>query len=77
MQKVTIGIDLGTSGIKALAITSDGQAVAEASSSYPLLTPQPGWTEQNPSDWVKAARVVLKEITTKLEGYEIDRKSVV
>ena len=71
MQKVTIGIDLGTSGIKALAITSDGQAVAEASSSYPLLTPQPGWTEQNPSDWVKAARVVLKEITTKLEGYDI------
>ncbi len=71
MQKVTIGIDLGTSGLKALAITSDGQSVAEASSSYPLLTPQPGWTEQHPSDWVNAARMVLKEITAKLEGYEI------
>ena len=71
MQKVTIGIDLGTSGLKALAITSTGEAVAEASSSYPLLTPHPGWTEQNPADWVHAARVVLKEITAKLEGFEI------
>ncbi len=71
MEKVSIGIDLGTSGIKALAISSSGEAVAEASASYPLLTPQPGWTEQNPSDWVAAARVVLTEITAKLSDYEI------
>jgi xylulokinase len=71
MQKVSIGIDLGTSGIKALAISSSGEAIAEASASYPLLTPQPGWTEQHPADWVAAARAVLKEITAKLAGYEI------
>ncbi len=71
MQKVSIGIDLGTSGIKALAISSSGEAIAEASASYPLLTPQPGWTEQHPADWVAAARAVLTEITAKLAGYEI------
>jgi xylulokinase len=71
MQKVSIGIDLGTSGLKALAISSSGEAVAEASANYPLITPQPGWTEQNPADWVAAARGVLKEITAKLTGYEI------
>ncbi|MCX7782103.1 MAG: xylulokinase [Meiothermus sp.] len=68
MKPVSIGMDLGTSGLKALAVTAAGQTVAEASASYPLLTPRPGWTEQNPSDWVEAAHQVLKELAQKLEG---------
>lgn len=67
MKPVGIGVDLGTSGLKAIAITADGQTVAEASATYPLLTPQPGWTEQNPSDWVEAARHALKELVKKLQ----------
>lgn len=67
MEPVGIGIDLGTSGLKAIAITADGQTVAEASATYPLLTPRPGWTEQNPSDWVEAAHLALKELAQKLK----------
>jgi xylulokinase len=59
-------MDLGTSGLKAIGVTAEGQTVAEASVSYPLLTPRPGWTEQNPSDWVEAAHRVLGGLAQKL-----------
>jgi len=35
---------------------------------YPLLTPQPGWTEQNPDDWVRASFHVLRDVARQLEG---------
>ncbi|MDE2125824.1 MAG: xylulokinase [Armatimonadetes bacterium] len=46
-----LGIDLGTSGVKALLIRPDGSAVASASSAYQLYSPQPLWSEQEPEDW--------------------------
>ncbi len=67
MRMVGIGIDLGTSGLKALALTPQGQRVAEASASYPLLTPKPGWTEQNPADWLEAARQALSQLAQQLQ----------
>lgn len=56
---VTIGLDVGTSGLKAVALDDAGRVVAEADASYPLLTPQPGWTEQRPEDWWRAAGEAL------------------
>ena len=52
---VTIGLDAGTSGLKAVALDASGNTLAEATRSYPLLTPQPGWTEQDPNAWWTAA----------------------
>lgn len=49
-----IGIDIGTSGVKALLVDEAGRVVAAASRSYPLYTPQPGWAEQDPEDWMQA-----------------------
>jgi xylulokinase len=46
-----LGIDLGTSSIKAVLLDSDGDIRATASADYPLLKPKPGWVEQNPADW--------------------------
>ena len=46
-----IGLDLGTSACKALAIDGAGQVLAQASASYPLVTPQPGWAEQAPAEF--------------------------
>lgn len=68
MKPVSVGIDLGTSGLKAIAVTAEGERVAEANASYPLLTPKPGWTEQNPADWVGAARKTLSELAEHLGG---------
>ncbi len=47
-----LGIDIGTSGVKALLIDENGKALGEASApSVEPVRPQPGWSEQNPSDW--------------------------
>jgi xylulokinase len=54
-----VGLDVGTTGVKAIAIEEDGEVVARAEESYPLSTPQPGWAEQDPDDWVRASEVAL------------------
>jgi xylulokinase len=54
-----VGLDVGTTGVKALAITPDGEVVASAEESYGLSTPQPGWSEQDPEDWWQASQDAL------------------
>jgi xylulokinase len=49
------GLDVGTSGVKGLAVDADGSVVAAAEAGYPLSTPRPGWAEQDPEDWWRAA----------------------
>ncbi|MBJ3786663.1 xylulokinase [Devosia sediminis] len=47
-----LGIDIGTSGVKALLIDDNGRAIGEASApAVEPVRPQPGWSEQNPADW--------------------------
>ncbi len=57
-----IGVDVGTSGTRALAVTADGELVAEANRPHDLLTPRPGWTEQDPAQWWDAAKAALAEV---------------
>lgn len=49
-----LGIDIGTSCAKCVAIARDGRVAAKASREYPLLTPKPGWAEQDPAWWIRA-----------------------
>jgi xylulokinase len=57
-----IGLDVGTSGVKAIAVSAEGQIVASASESYPLSTPHSGWSEQDPEDWWQAAQACLARL---------------
>jgi xylulokinase len=50
---ILIGIDIGTQGLKAVAINEKGDTLAIGYSSYELVTPQPGWSEQDPNLWVE------------------------
>jgi xylulokinase len=54
-----VGLDVGTTGVKALALSPDGEVLARAEESYELSTPQPGWAEQDPEDWWGAAERAL------------------
>ena len=47
-------IDVGTSGTKTLAMREDGEILASATVEYPLSSPHPGWSEQDPDDWWQA-----------------------
>jgi xylulokinase len=60
-----LGIDIGTSGCKVLLIDENGKLLKQASAEYPLATPQPMWTEQNPEDWWNGIEKCLQEIGEK------------
>jgi xylulokinase len=54
-----VGIDVGTTGVKALAIAPDGEVLAREEEEYPLSIPQPGWAEQDPEVWWRATEQAL------------------
>ena len=56
-----LGIDLGTSSLKALVLDVDGSVVGTGSAPYPLLTPHPGWAEAEPEAWWAAAAIAVPE----------------
>jgi xylulokinase len=60
-----VGIDIGTSAAKGLAVDPEtGNVLASAERSYPVSSPQVGWMEQRPDDWLVAAGDVLASLTT-------------
>ncbi len=56
-----LGLDIGTSGVKALLISVEGKIISSKTVSYPLTTPHSGWAEQSPYDWWEATVKVIKE----------------
>ncbi len=60
---VLFGIDVGTSAVKGLAIDPEGRVLATEEAPYPLSTPRPGWSEQDPEDWWRATDTVLAKLT--------------
>jgi xylulokinase len=64
-----IGVDVGTTGVKAIRIDADGAVLARAEEEYPLSTPQPGWAEQDPDDWVRAAERALARLDADDVGF--------
>ena len=65
-----LGIDLGTSSLKALVLDVDGAIVGTASAAYPITTPQPGWAESDPEDWWAAAGQAVRQ-AAGVHGAEI------
>jgi xylulokinase len=60
---LNVGLDIGTSGSRAVAIDDTGRIVASATSSHaPFASPGPAWAEQDPGDWWRAACVALREV---------------
>jgi xylulokinase len=57
--EAVVGLDIGTTGAKAVAVSPGGEVVAAAESSYELSTPRPGWAEQDPDDWRRGAEQAL------------------
>jgi xylulokinase len=60
---IYIGLDLGTSGLKGVALDASGAVVARASAAYPTHRPAPGACEQAPQDWIAAAEAVAGQLS--------------
>ena len=61
-MSAAVGIDVGTSGVKALAVAEDGRIVGRSEREYGLSTPKPGWAEQDPEDWWEATEAALSDL---------------
>ena len=59
---VYIGLDLGTSSLKGVALDADGRAFASDREPYDTARPGPGRAEQDPRSWTEAARAVLSRL---------------
>ena len=70
-MQALLGIDIGTSGCKALLIGIDGAVIAADTATYPLSQPHPGWTEQDPELWIEGARKAVAGALAKAPCVEI------
>ena len=62
-----IGVDLGTSAVKLLLMDGGGKILNIVSKEYPLSFPHPGWSEQDPADWMRQTVAGIRELT---EGFD-------
>ena len=61
-RDLLLGIDVGTGGCKALLVDTEGNVVADAMTAYPLSTPKPLWSEQDPEHWWQATIASIKGV---------------
>ncbi|MGU3401150.1 xylulokinase [Brucellaceae bacterium D45D] len=54
-----LGLDLGTSGVKALLIDDDQRSIGSAHGELDVSRPHHGWSEQDPADWIKACEAAI------------------
>jgi len=67
-----IGVDLGTSGCRAIAVDEQGQQIGSSNTSLPApLKPEPDHSEQDPAVWWQAVVAVLTELNSSLRGYRV------
>ncbi len=57
-----VGLDLGTSGVKAVLLSAGGELLAEANAALEVSRPQPLWSEQAPADWLAAADAAMRSL---------------
>ena len=71
MTTALLGIDIGTSGCKALLIDAEGAVLASSTATYGLSQPRPGWTEQDPALWIEGARQSVASVLAERGDVEI------
>jgi xylulokinase len=75
-MSIYLGIDIGTSGTKTLAINARGKILAEATSLYPSYHPKPLWSEQEPEDWWQATIKTVRAVVKKAKLKRADVKAI-
>ena len=63
-----VGVDVGTSGARALVVRDDGALLGAAATSYPLATPASGCAEQEPDDWFRGSVDALRGALAQAGG---------
>lgn len=75
-MSLSLGIDLGTSGVKTIVVDSSGRVVTSSVHEYPLHRPEVGWAEQDPADWWGATRQGISAVLNRSEIEATDVEAV-
>ncbi len=70
-EPLFLGLDIGTSGVKAILVASSGEVVATALTPLTLQTPKPGWAEQDPEAWWQATITSVRALLAKMPGANV------
>ncbi|MGJ8624408.1 MAG: xylulokinase [Yoonia sp.] len=65
-----LGIDLGTSGLRALLMDDAGNPIGSAQRAYEVSNPAPGWSEQDPAEWITALDETMAELKQRFNAFE-------
>ena len=66
-----LGIDVGTSGVKAIVVDESGDVIASATIPLALSTPQPGWAEQDPDAWWTASIAAIRSVLASRSDVDV------
>lgn len=72
-KPIVIGLDIGTTSVKAVAFNIDGKVAKEKEIGYPLLTPFPSWVEQDP---IVIEQTTIKVISQLIDGIVIKHENI-
>ena len=73
MKHQAIGVDIGTTGVKAALIDVDGRLLASATVEHDLHSPHTGWAEEDPADWIAGTIATLRQLG---QHPELDRDGI-
>ena len=65
-----LGIDLGTSGLRALLVDDTGLPIGSAEKAYDVSNPKAGWSEQDPAEWIIALDGAMAALKKRFEKFE-------
>lgn len=71
MAKYILGIDVGTSGTKAMLVTTDGEVIAQKKDNYSFATPHSGWAEASAQDWLNAVSSLIRTLSSHVDDADI------
>jgi xylulokinase len=66
-----LGLDVGTSGVKAILVAASGDLLASAVTPLTMATPRPGWAEQDPEAWWEATIASVRALLAKQPGVHV------
>ena len=72
MLLLYIGVDLGTSGVKLLLLNERSEILRTVTETYPISYPHPGWSEQNPEDWLEASKAGIRALLSETDPAQVE-----
>jgi len=70
-RSAALGLDLGTSGLKAVLVSDEGELLGRATAEYEVEAPHPGWAETDPAAWEAAAARAVTDLRAQVPDAEI------